>query len=397
MNLLRISTRIYPDKSGPAKQAFLLSNYLSKKGHNVINLACNPYEYRIRERRINQNFKIYYLPLRAPGINANIIRLIVFFIQFYILALINSLKIIKKENINLIHSHSPAPSGFISFFMKKIYNIPYVYTIHGIEKIFKIIHILDFKISVNHSDTCVVVSKQLKDHLSEKFNLNNLVWIPNGIDINDYHHVKNKDEKKNIIKHLNLSHFLDNNDIIISYIGYMFFKQKVKGMIDFLKGFERSTTKLDENDKNRIKLLFIGEGEFSTYLKNHIINLKMEENVSFLGYRKEIPSFLAISDLLALTSYLEGGPNVILEAMASKVPCLGSNVGDIPLMIKDTGFIVEPGDIKQISKYLLEFYNLSENQKSDLRSAAYQRVKELFSIRSIGMKFIKVYQKILTK
>ncbi|MBD3196711.1 MAG: glycosyltransferase [Candidatus Lokiarchaeota archaeon] len=397
MNLLRITTRIYPDKSGPAKQAFLLSNYLSKKGHKVINLACNPYKYRIKERRINQNFKIYYLPLTAPGINANIIRLILFFIQFYILALIKSFQIIRKENINIVHSHSPAPSGFISYFIKKIYNIPYIYTIHGIEKIFKIIHILDFIISVNHSEKCIVVSKQLKEHLSGNFNLNNLVWIPNGIDINDYHHVKNKEKKKDIIKLLNLRHFLDKNDIIISYIGYMFFKQKVKGMIDFLEAFERSITKLDENVKKRIKLLFIGEGEFSPYLKNHIINLKMEKNVLFLGYRKEIPSFLAISDLLALTSYLEGGPNVILEAMASRVPCLGSNVGDIPLMIKDTGFIVEPGDTEQISKYLLEFYNLSENQKSDLRSAAFQRVKELFSNRSIGMKFIKVYQNILTK
>ncbi|TFF97911.1 MAG: hypothetical protein EU541_07560, partial [Promethearchaeota archaeon] len=197
MNVLRISTRIYPGKSGPAKQAYLLSKFLSKNKNfknKIINIACNPYDYPVNEKIINRNFKIYYLPLKAPGINAGTLKLIKFFFQFFILALVKSFIIIKKENINIIHSHSPAPSGFIAYIIKLFFKIPYVYTIHGVEKIINIIHILDFKLTIKSSDKTLVVSRTLKKHLEKQLKLKNLKWFPNGVNIKNYFHVKNDNE-----------------------------------------------------------------------------------------------------------------------------------------------------------------------------------------------------------
>ena len=51
-------------------------------------------------------------------------------------------------------------------------------------------------------------------------------------------------------------------------------------------------------------------------------------------------------------SYYEGFPNSLLEAMASGIPSIGTNVGSIPELIVDqqTGFIIEPGDVKKLEK-----------------------------------------------
>jgi len=138
-------------------------------------------------------------------------------------------------------------------------------------------------------------------------------------------------------------------------------------------------------------LLFIGEGKYADLLKTKIRELKLEENVIFLGKRDNIKEFLAIADLLALTSYIEGSPNVILEAMASNVPCLGTNVGEIKNIIGNTGYIVNPGDIVNIEKNLGIYFNLSKIQRSDMMEKAKSKIKNQFDINVIGKKWIKLY------
>ena len=111
----------------------------------------------------------------------------------------------------------------------------------------------------------------------------------------------------------------------------------------------------------------------------------------FLGKRDDIKELLAIANLLALTSYAEGSPNVLLEAMASNVPCLGTNVGEIKHIIGNTGYIVNPGDIVNIEKNLGIFFNLSKIQRSDMMEKAKTKIKNQFDINIIGKKWIKLY------
>ena len=73
MNILRISTRIYPDVGGPAKQVRILSEFLSNNNFSSFNITCLPKnKFNIKKEKINNNFTIYYLPLHAPGINSGI-------------------------------------------------------------------------------------------------------------------------------------------------------------------------------------------------------------------------------------------------------------------------------------------------------------------------------------
>ena len=393
MRILRISTRNFPDIGGPAKQAYLLSKYCSKNKIKTINIACKSKGNSFfKSEKINDNFEIYYLPFQAPRINAGLIKRTIFFLKFIIYGCLKAIKIKRKFQIDLIHAHSPLPSGFVAYFLSKIFKIPYIYSIHGIDYPYPFLFNLDINFIAYNSKKTILMSRKIVNFLKKKFKLKNLCWIPNAIENSDYFHVSTEIERKILIRNLKLDFSLKTDDKIIMYIGYMIFLQKVFGMIDFLIAFQNFLRKLKEKEKvEKYKLLFIGDGKYADLLKTKIREFNLEENVIFLGKRDDIKELLAIADLLTLTSYIEGSPNVILEAMASNVPCLGTNVGEIKNIIGNTGYIVNPGDIVNIEKNLGIFFNLSKIQRSDMMEKAKTKIKNQFDINIIGKKWIKLY------
>ena len=393
MQILRISTRNFPDIGGPAKQAYLLSKYCSKNKIKTINIACKSKSNSFfKNKKINDNFEIYYLPFQAPRINARLITRIFFFFKFVIYGFLKANKIRKTFKIDLIHAHSPLPSGFIAYFFSKIFKIPYIYSIHGTDYPYSFLFNLDINLIAYNSKKTILMSRKIVNFLNKKYKLKNLCWMPNAIENSEYFHVSTEAERKVLIESLNLDLFLKTDDKVILYIGYMIFLQKVSGMIDFLIAFQNFLKNLKEKKKSeKFKLVFIGEGKYADLLKKKIREFNLEENVIFLGKRDDIKDFLAIADLLALTSYVEGSPNVILEAMASNVPCLGTNVGEIKNIIGNTGYIVNPGDIVNIEKNLVNFFNLSKIQRSELMEKAKKKILNQFDINVIGKKWIKLY------
>jgi glycosyltransferase involved in cell wall biosynthesis len=394
MNIIRISTRIFPDKGGPAKQSFLLSKYCAKKGINVINIASLPKSIETSKKSIvNKNFRVYYLPFHAPPDNSNLLIKIIFFLRFFSYSLFKIIKIRKNHSIDLLHVHSPIPSGYIAFICSKIFKIPYIFTMHGLDYPNSLFLKFEIELSIKNSTKTIAVSKKISNYLENECNLTNIQWLPNGIESSKYYHIKTKKQKDSLIKDANLNHLLSKDDLIIVYVGYMFFYQKVIGMIDFLNAFSKLIDLLPSNhSKKNIKLLYIGEGPYSHLLKKKIVQSNLKENVFFTGKREDVKDILAFSDLLSLTSYIEGNPNVILEAMASKVPCIGSNVGDIKYMIGNTGFIVEPGNIEKIKEALQEFFNLSSSERQKMGEKAFNRIKNHFDINFLIKKLIKIYK-----
>jgi len=395
MKIIRISTRIYPDSGGPAKQAFLLSKYCAKNNLDVINIACIPKNKKYVDKEIiNENFTIYYLPFHAPGYNSNLITLLIFFIKFFIYSTLKIYKITRNTKINLIHAHTPLPSGFIAYFFYKLMKIPYFYTLHGLDIPTPFLLYFDFLLTIKNAQKNFTVSRSLANYLIQNYNVKNVVPLPNGIEISSFRSVSNSlDQKRNIIEELNLQQTLSPNDKIISYIGYMILPQKVKGMVDFLRGFNGFLSELHQKvEQNRYKLLYIGDGEFSYRLKEKVHDFNLEHNVFLLGKRNDVKELLSVSDLLGLTSYIEGFPNVLLEAMASKVPCLVSNVGDMKFIVNDTGYIIKPGAIREIRENLKYFFSQSDEEVDRLKEKAFQRVKNKFNINAISKKLIRFYQ-----
>ena len=89
------------------------------------------------------------------------------------------------------------------------------------------------------------------------------------------------------------------------------------------------------------KLLIVGDGPLRNYCKLKIGNWKLQDNVVLYGWArdsKEIARLLNQSKILIMPSYNEGGPRVIIEAMACGIPILATSVGIVADIIKDGQF-----------------------------------------------------------
>jgi glycosyltransferase involved in cell wall biosynthesis len=97
----------------------------------------------------------------------------------------------------------------------------------------------------------------------------------------------------------------------------------------------------------------------------------------------DAPAFLAAVDVLAVPSYDEGLPRVVLEAMAMRVPVVASKVGGIPEAVQDgrTGLLVPPGDQGALAT-ALERVLSDEALASRLGTAGRERVRAEFEARS---------------
>jgi len=395
LNIVRLTTRIYPDKAGPAVYAYSLSKYVSNKNFNFFNITCQPQGVTIKKKLINPYFEINYLPILAPQWDAKIYEHLLFLVKFGIKSIKKIVKIHRKNRIDLIHCDNPAITGLIAVIINRIFNIPYIYTHHGLDSHFKLNFLVELRLVYRFSIYHIIVSRKMKRFFEKnKLDTKKLVWIPVGIDLSKFFHVENLNEKKKIIKELNLTHIIDVNDFIILYVGYMDLKQKVLGMIDFLVGFNNFLKNIDENQKKKMKLLYIGEGKYKSLLENEINKLKLKDHALLLGITLEIEKFYAISDFSALTSYMEGFPTVLLEAVASKVPCICTDVGEVQEIV-DENSIIPCGKREDIAAKLKSFYE-NPDLCEKVSESSFNKIKK-FEWDNIAKQIKKIYKKAIIK
>jgi 2-polyprenyl-3-methyl-5-hydroxy-6-metoxy-1,4-benzoquinol methylase len=110
------------------------------------------------------------------------------------------------------------------------------------------------------------------------------------------------------------------------------------------------------------KVLVIGGGEIEGNLKRKVLDLGLERNIIFTGFREDIPSLLSVMDVFMLSSLSEGLPNVILEAMASGLPVVATKVGGIPEVVVEgeSGFLVQPRDFRNLAAAVIRFLENKE-------------------------------------
>jgi len=101
--------------------------------------------------------------------------------------------------------------------------------------------------------------------------------------------------------------------------------------------------------------------------------------VRWLGFRDDVPSLLAASDIVVLPSREEGFPNTLLEAMALGVPVIGTPVDGIPELVVDnvSGLLVPVGDEAALAGALARLLDDAELRRT-MGAAAANRVRSSF-------------------
>ncbi|MFX1396115.1 MAG: glycosyltransferase family 4 protein [Promethearchaeota archaeon] len=180
-------------------------------------------------------------------------------------------------------------------------------------------------------------------------------------------------------------------DNILLYLG-PFFKRKqipilLKAMPNVIKEFPN------------VHLLLIGDGEpeILNYCKNLTFELKIQNNITFLGFvdDEEIPKYYASSDIFVFPSELEGFGAVMIEAMASGTPVICANRKPMSTIVENGGIMFEVNDPKDLSKKIVSLLKNRE-RITELRENAIEVAKK-YDVSNIAKQYIKLFKKILEK
>jgi glycosyltransferase involved in cell wall biosynthesis len=395
-NVLLLASTLPHNKKDCKTPPFILdlSKELSK--YNEVTIL-SPYVCKSKlEEKINNNLTIvrykYWLNHRGnlvgngailPKLNKNksLYLQIPFLILFQFLYII---KIIKKKDIKVIHSHWILPQGLLAVIYKKLLNkdISVVVTSHGGD----IYGLSNFnflkKWVLNNSDCITAVSNAIKKEM-ENIGVSKKVPIevlPMGVNFKKFSPQR---KSKSIINKYN------GTNSLLLFVGRLTEK---KGVIYLLRALN-----ILKKDYNSFKLIVVGEGEKKNELKTECKKLGLsKKHVQFVGAIKNdsLPDYYSTADIFIGPSIVasdndqEGFGLVFVEALSCQCPVIASDLPAIRDIITshETGILVPPKDSEALSKAIFDLIK-NPNEAYKLATKGKKYVKERFSWLSIGKKY----------
>jgi glycosyltransferase involved in cell wall biosynthesis len=211
-----------------------------------------------------------------------------------------------------------------------------------------------------------------KQHSELGFSSKNNKMIANGFDLQKFHPDQNNYQQ--FRKELNVSE----SAILIGHISRL---HPMKDHATLLRAVDRIMEHISDLGDQEVVFLFIGHGVTSELSDN--------SEIRFLGERSDIPKIMSALDILvSSSSWGEGFPNVIGEAMASEVPCVVTDVGDSAYIVGKYGKVCPIGDDQCIANSLLQLIK-SKQERNALGKQARQRIEENYSMDKIKKEYLK--------
>jgi glycosyltransferase involved in cell wall biosynthesis len=270
-----------------------------------------------------------------------------------------SFKLIYKPlnyDLDVVHAHSPIPySDLPALMYAKRKKVPFLltYQFDGQETGGSFMRNTGVsiynKVFINRVlDSAEVIIATTRSYAQEspflKNYLDKIVVIPNGINIEEVTTTLTKEESRT-----NLG--LPIKTKIILFFGSLV---PYKGPDILLKAF-----KVIKNEFPEVKLIFAGRGQMLVELRDMAKKFDLDDDVIFLGFVEDEKKALYYksADIFCLpsTNMAESFGIVNLEAMASGIPIVGSNLGGIPDIIKEgeNGLLAKPCDYQSLANALL--------------------------------------------
>ncbi|GLG06328.1 glycosyltransferase family 4 protein [Sellimonas catena] len=286
------------------------------------------------------------------------------------------LKLVRKYHYTFIHCHSPI-GGVVGRLVGHKTNTKVIYTAHGFH-FYEGAPLLNWliyypieKLLSRFTDVLITINQEDYHRAKSKFHAKRVEYVPGvGIDIKRFQNVKVDILQKR--KELGIR----SKDIVLLSVGELNKNKNHEIVIKALSGLDRPD----------VKYLLVGQGELKNYLKNLARKLEVEDQVKFLGFRSDVAEIYKIADAFIFPSKREGLGLAAIEAMASGLPLITSNIHGIKDYSKEniTGFLCDANDWKtwkvKIEKILKEEKARKEFGKNNIEIASQYDVKKISSI-----------------
>ncbi|MFA5125789.1 MAG: glycosyltransferase family 4 protein [archaeon] len=364
LKILMLNYEFPPLGGGAANANFYLLKEFSKVKNLEIDLITSSANNKYEEEQFSKNIRIFKLDVHKKDLQFwKMKEILSWSMQAYNL----SKKLIKHNNYGLCHCWFGWPSGIIGYLNRK--ELPYIVALRGsdvpgynvrLEKLDTIVFKPISKKVWSNAKSVIANSLGLKE-LAQKTLDCDIKVIYNGIDTNEFKPAKKK--KSSTIR-------LISTGRLIKRKGYGYLIKALSG----LEGFSLS---------------LIGDGDEKENLKELAKEMKVKVNFKGTLIHKKIVKELQQADIFVLPSLNEGMSNSILEAMATGLPIITTDVGGSKELIKENGFIIQKANIKELKEALLKYKNnlklLLKHSKQSTKKA------KTMSWKTIGKQYEGIY------
>ena len=380
MKILMFSTYFPPQYSGAAKQAIALSKYLRQKGHRIEFVtfkwpgleAFDTYD----------GFPVYRLECKDLHIKKN-----------ELLLWWNFFKLLWHKDYDIVHSHGAYYTNCIMGPMAKLLGkkslIKATLSNSDLSEVKKNISGWIHYFCLKTIDACVAISPELRDEFYVAgVPFSKVLLLPNGVDTSRFR-PSPAPEKKKIRK----KYGLPENCLLFLAVG-VFDERKNIGWL--LKQWVK-----DNGFGTKGYLLAVGPQSRTDSDGKYIASLKRlatenNDKIGIMNHLEAIEVVYRAADVFLLPSNSEGLPNVVLEAMASGLPTIGTNVsGNNDVIIENiTGYLFTPNDAISLNS-AIEKLMLTDLEKMGLNARVI--AQDQYSLNWLSEQYELLYEKLMQK
>jgi len=370
---MRIGICCYPTHGGSGVVATELGKHLAASGHEIsfvsyetpLRLGHLPERVSYHETEIEQYPLLKHFP--------------------YTLALASKMaEVVRQQDLEILHAHYAIPFGAAALLAKQIVSerpLKVVMTLHGTD-ITLVGNNASFKpvtkMTIDEADAVTVVSQFLRDETYRQFGVQRtLRVIYNFID----------PERHESQPCACIPTCLSKSEKTLMHISNF---RPVKRIRDVVSVFARVAEEIDA------RLILIGDGPEIPIARELAEDLDVLDRVTFVGVVDQVAPLLNEADLFLLPSSTESFGLVALEAMASGVPVIASNIGGIPEVVEDgvSGFLAPVGDVDRMAEHALRLLR-DEELRCRIGVAAQERARTAFNYESIVPQYEQLYESLV--
>jgi glycosyltransferase involved in cell wall biosynthesis len=241
----------------------------------------------------------------------------------------------RQHQVDVVNTHS-SRDGYIGGIAARFARVPLIIRTRHIDVDYpnKKISRFGFHTLPHHvTTTSQLIVKKLIDQLGLRPDA--VSCIPTGIDLDKYAPRHNESSPlRPALLTAGTSRLIGMVTVLRSWKGHRIFLEAIHAL--------QKTDSLSDSH-----FIIAGEGPMRQLIESWIEELEIEDRVTLIGHREDVPELLRALDILVLPSYAhEGIPQIVLQAQASGTPVIGTTAGGIPEVITDeqTGLLVTPKD-----------------------------------------------------
>lgn len=296
------------------------------------------------------------------------------------------LKLMKKEEFDLVHCHAPM-GGVVGRLAAKSVGIKNVlYTAHGFH-FFKGAPRINWMVYYPIEKICSYFTKILitinqEDYMlaTKKMKAEKTKYV-RGIGLN----VNRFNDKSININEKKASLGIPIESTILLSVGEL---NKNKNHQIIIKA-------LSELDKINIHYCIIGRGENKKYLEDLAVELNIKDKIHFLGYRDDVNELYEIGDIFCFPSYREGLSVALMEAMVMGLPVIASNVrGNVDLILNNKGGLLYSPNDKNGFKQGIEKLINEDKLRKEMGDYNKNNVSQ-YTITEIKMQMKEIYKEVI--